>query len=236
MKIGMIGGFGPEATLLYYKEIIRLYRAETGGLSCPEIIIYSADIEKLFSLVQREKLEELADWLLQMTLSLKNAGADFVAISANTPHVVFQEVQSRSPLPLISIVTTAARAAKNLELKKVGLLGTIFTMKSSFFQSEFLKHGIEVVVPSLPDQEYIQGQLVKEVEYGIVTEPTKSGFLRIVEKMKEGHGIQGLILGCTELPLVLSEEHFGLKFLDTTALHAAEIVAYCLTGQTLNQA
>lgn len=226
--IGMIGGLGPEATLDYYKRIIEATRTE-GTLATPELVIYSVSLEEVLGLVGRQEWSHLIYLLVTKIKSLKAAGADFAFISANTPHIVFDEVQAKSPLPLISIVTATLEKTKELGLKKVGLLGTKFTMQHNFFAPQFAGQGIEVVVPSEADQEYIHDKLVQEIEIGIFTDQTRKGLEAIIERMRASDGIDGVILGCTELPLILTEET-TLPFLNTTAIHVEKIVSYMRTG------
>lgn len=228
-KIGIIGGLGPEATADYYQRIVKFFHEHNQSLSTPEMIIYSVDIAELFKLVADQQWDALAKWLTSKIVALKNAGADFAVISANTPHIVFDQVQKQSPLPLISIVEATLEAAKLARLKTVGLLGTQFTMQSNFFGDRFTSEGISVVVPDNHQQQYIQDKLVHEIELGIFNEATRHEFLAIIKDMKKCHNIDAVILGCTELPLILKEgDDSDVPFLNTTAIHVAAICQRCL--------
>ena len=226
-RIGMIGGFGPEATLDYYKRIVEEYKSQTNGLY-PDIVIYSMDISKLFKLIELKQWNELVDWLVEGLQVLKRAGSDFGFISANTPHIVFDQVKQQSPLPLVSIVEAASDYSLSLNLKKLGLLGTKFTMSNSFFKKVFQENEIGVEVPRESDQNYIQEKYVTELENGVFKEETRKELLRIVRGMKDEKGIDGVVLGCTELPLILTKDEYGLPFLNTTKIHVDKIVQYSL--------
>lgn len=223
--IGIIGGIGPESTVDYYKRIIEALRSE-GSLAAPEIIIFSVNLEEVLELVSRQEWNRLVFLLVAKIKALHRAGADFAVISANTPHIVFDEVQAKSPIPLLSIVTAARDKADGLGLKRVGLLGTKFTMQSNFFAPPFTALGISVVVPSTADQEYIHGKLMSEIERGIFTDETRAGLLSVIKRMIVSDGIDGVILGCTELPLILEKDEFGIPFLNTTAIHVESIVTW----------
>lgn len=227
--IGIIGGIGPESTVDYYKRIIEAYRIE-GSLAAPEIIIYSIDLQEALELVAGQQWGRLVYLLVAKIKALHRAGADVAVISANTAHIVFDEVQAKSPIPLLSIVTATCDHADRLGLKRPGLLGTKFTMQSSFFASPFAARGIPVVVPSAADQEYINEKLMSEIELGVFTDETRAGLLAVIKRMIDSSGIDGVILGCTELPLILKKDEFGIPFLNTTAIHVESIVTWCANG------
>jgi len=227
-KIGMIGGFGPEATLDYYRLMIDYYRKQQGEESLPEIIIHSMDMYTLLILVGQKRWEDVIGYLLKGIDTLYKAGADFGIISANTPHIVFDQLNSASPIPLISIVEETSKKAKEMGLKRIGLLGTSFTMQANFFQEVFAINHISIVVPRQEEQDYIQNKLMTEIELGQFREETRNGLLTIVERMVNEELIQGLILGCTELPLILTKDEFGIPFLNTTKIHVESAIRYCL--------
>ncbi|MDD2582882.1 MAG: amino acid racemase [Desulfuromonadaceae bacterium] len=227
-KIGIIGGLGPEATVDYYKRIMDFFHEHNQSLSTPEIIIYSVDIAELFELVTEQRWDALAKWLINKVVALENAGADFAVISANTPHIVFDQVQAQSPLPLISIVEATLEATKLAGFKTVGLLGTQFTMQSNFFGDRFANENITVVVPDDHEQQYIQDKLVTEIELGIFNEATRQELLSIITRTKNRNNIDAVILGCTELPLILNESASEVPLLNTTAIHVAAICEHCM--------
>lgn len=229
-KIGMIGGFGPESTLDYYRLLMDQYRLFQGEGSLPEIFIYSMDIYTLLNMVGQKQWDDLTEYLLKGITAINKGGADFGFISANTPHIVFNRLEALSPIPLISIVEETSKKAKEIGLQKVGLLGTSFTMQSRFFQEVCVNDNISIVVPQEQEQDYIQHKLMTEIELGEFQEVTRKGLLAIVKRMIDENSIEGLILGCTELPLILTKDEFGIPFLNTTKIHVESIIRYCLTG------
>jgi aspartate racemase len=227
-KIGMIGGFGPESTLDYYRMLIETYREKVDKNSYPEIIIYSLDINKLLDMVAEKQWDELVEWLSNAIKALFHAGADFAFISANTPHIVFDRVKQLSPIPLISIIEEAGNKTLSLGIEKVGLLGTLFTMQNKFYQEVFDRKNIEIVVPDEDEQHYIHNKLMTEIEIGIFKDETREGLLKIIKRMKSEEGIKGVILGCTELPLILTKDEFDIPFINPTISHVESILKYCV--------
>jgi aspartate racemase len=226
--IGIIGGIGPESTLDYYREIISAFKASHGNLEYPEIVIYSLNLSEILPLVNEKNWSRLAEVLLKKIDALHLAGAQFAAIASNTPHIIFQDLQSRSPIPLISIVEATCAKAKQMGLQHAGLMGTKFVMESNSYQKLFHPEGISIVLPSEEEQQFIHRKLFTEIELGIFKDATRDALLAIVQRMFEAESIDSLILGCTELPLILTDSAFGIPFLNTTAIHCERIVSYCL--------
>src|SRR5437016_460361 len=226
MKIlGIIGGLGPESTVDYYQRIIALYRERTGDGSYPEFIINSVDLKKGLDFMDANDLTGMADYLLQGVGKLARAGADFGLISANTPHIVFEEVASKSPIPLISIVEATCAAAKARKLKRLALLGTRYTMQGTFYPKVFSREGVELVQPDPQDQDYMHDKYLNELVSGKFLPETRAGLLAIVDRMKAKSDIDGVILAGTELPLILRDEvHDGIPLLDTTKIHCQAAV------------
>ncbi len=229
-RIGIIGGMGPESTVDYYKLIIGAFKGQGPSFDYPEIIIYSAKLSEFMELLEARKWGQLADWLLDMVRALARAGAEFAAIGSNTPHVVFDRVSSRSPLPMLSIVEATCARAQAMGLKRLGLLGTGFTMGSDYYQKAFRAKGMSLVVPEEPDRKLINDRLFSEIELGIIKDSTRQELLSIVERMIEKHSIDSIVLGCTELPLILDRSDYAVPFLNTTAIHAESIAKYCRGG------
>lgn len=229
-RIGMIGGVGPESTVDYYQRIIKLYRQKVNDDSYPELIINSINMAAMLKMIADKDWDNLIDMLGNAINSLSKAGADFAFLSANTPHIVFEQVQKAVPIPLISIVEATRKKAESLGLKKVGLLGTLFTMESDFYQTEFDKSGIELAVPTAQEQPYIHQKLMTEIEQGIFLDSTREGLLKIVKRMIVEDSIEGVVLGCTEIPLILTKDEFGIPFLNTTQIHVDRILDACLNG------
>lgn len=231
-RIGIIGGIGPESTVDYYKRIIGAFHEKQADSGYPEIIIYSADLSSLMKILEANDWGGLTDWLLEKVVSLHKAGAEFAVIGSNTPHIVFDDVSSKSPIPMLSIVEETRKNAQKRGFKRLGLLGTRFTMESDFFKKPFEDNEMTVVVPEKEDQELIHHRLFSEIELGIIKDSTRDELLNIVKKMIERHSIDALILGCTELPLILNKDEFGIPFLNTTAIHSESIVNFCIGEKT----
>jgi aspartate racemase len=230
--VGMIGGIGPESTVEYYRLLIAAYRERKGDGSYPRIIINSIDLQKLVDLVTANELAELTDYLTVEVLKLAGAGADFAILAANTPHIVFAELRRRAALPLFSIVEAACDAARALRLQRLGLFGTRFTMRAGFYQELFSEAGIALVTPDDAEQDYIHDKYMNELLKGLFLAGTRERLLGIGERLKEREGIEGLILGGTELPLILREtdaEELGIPFLDTTRIHVESIIPHLLS-------
>lgn len=227
-RIGIIGGLGPESTIDYYKEITAAFNTKHPEPAYPEIIVYSANINELMGFVYAKKWSELSGWLLSKIISLQLAGADFAAIASNTPHIVFDEIRSKSPIPLLSIVEETFKKAQEMRLKNIGLVGTRLTMESDFYKKPFVSGGMSIVVPSEKERQTIHNKLFSEIELGIIKDSTREELLLIVKRMVEEDQIDSLILGCTELPLILTESRYGIPFLNTSAIHCEGIITYCI--------
>lgn len=228
---GIIGGIAPESTVEYYRLAVRLYRERTRDDSYPPILINSIDLTKMLGLIGMGQLPEVTDYLLGEIDRLARAGADFAALASNTPHIVFGALRDRSSIPLLSIVDATCQAAAARSLRRVGLFGTRFTMQASFYSEGLGREGIDVVVPSLEEQDFIHEKYMGELVKGVFRPETRERLLAIVERLRARAGIDGLILGGTELPLLLREEErrAGIPLLDTTRIHVEEIVATVCT-------
>jgi aspartate racemase len=227
--LGIIGGVGPESTMDYYRSIIALYRERKGDGTYPQFIINSIDLKKELDLLTASDLTGMTQFLLDEIRKLAGAGADFGLIASNTPHLVFDDLQRQSPIPLISIVESTCAAAKAMKLSRPALFGARFTMQARFYLNVFSPHGIKIVVPEAKDQDYIHDKYMNELVNGIFRPETRDGLLAIVDRMKEKEKIDGVILGGTELPLILRESgHNGLPFLNTTKIHVEAAVAEML--------
>ena len=224
--LGIIGGLGPESTLEYYRLLFEAYRSRVHDGSAPLIVVNSIEMKKLVDWVSAEAYAEMVDYLVAEIERLARAGADFAIISANTPHIVFDQIRERSPIPLISIIEATARAAKRQKLARPALFGTRFTMRGSFYPKVFEREGISLVVPDSTEQNYIHDKYMNELVRVILLPETREGLLSLVSRMQQRDGIQGLILGGTELPLILREpSHAGIPLLNTTKIHVRAMVA-----------
>ncbi|PYL87093.1 MAG: aspartate racemase [Verrucomicrobia bacterium] len=228
--LGIIGGMGPESTIEYYRAIIALYHERKPDGSYPQLIINSVDLKKGMDFMAANDLPGAAKHLLEEIRKLARAGADFGLIAANTPHIVFDDVASKSPIPLISIVEVTCVAAKARGLKRLGLFGTRFTMQGNFYRKVFSCEGIELIVRDPDDQEYIHDKYLNELVPGNFLPETRAGLLAIVDRLKNKIDIDGVILAGTELPLILRDAtHNGVPFLSTMRIHAEAAVTEMLS-------
>lgn len=223
-KLGLVGGTGPESTVPYYQGIVYGVQEKIGKKFFPSLTIESINVFDVLQLCSEEKYDELTDYLMTAINNLINSGADFIALSANTSHIVFDKLQEKSTVPLVSIVEATKDEALRLNKHKLGLLGTIFTMTGDFFKKPFNDSNIEIIVPNADEIEYINHKISTELELGIVKEETQKNFCKIIERMKNDNGIEAIILGCTELPLVLNDEVSPVQCLDTMKIHINTLI------------
>ncbi len=223
-KIGLVGGTGPESTIMYYKELNSKIDEATGCKTMPELSIESVNFRKAWELVATKQTEKLADYLSEKVNLLAESGAEVIALTAATMHMVFDEVESKTNVSLVSIPKAVCDNAVKKGYKKVGLLGTIFTMEQDFMKKDLLRAGIDVIVPDKADRELIAKRILEELEVGIVKESTLKEFNEVIQKMQEMYGIEAVVLGCTELPLILNDENCVLPCLDSVAIHIEQLI------------
>lgn len=231
-RLGIVGGIAPESTIEYYRHIVAAYRARRPDGSYPFLVIDSIDLKRLLDLAGAGDLAKLTDYLLDSVGRLARAGADFGLLASNTPHLVFDAVAGRSPIPLVSIVETAAREAKSLGWKRAALFGTRFTMRADFYPRVFAREGIAIVLPGDADLERIHEKYMAELVEGVFLPATREEMLAVVERMRRKEGIDGVVLGGTELPLLLNRGTAAstVPLLDTSRVHAERAVAEMLAG------
>jgi aspartate racemase len=222
--IGIIGGIGPESTVDYYHLLLEAYREQREDDYQPQIVINSVDMRRLIRVMNAGNLPQLADWFSHEISVLAAAGAEIGIIGSNTPHIVFDELRRRSKLPLVSIVEATRDAAAAKHLKRLGLFGSGFTMKASFYPEIFAKKKIDVVVPSATEQAWIHEHYMGELANGIFKPETRDRMVEIACRMKQDHRIEALILGGTELPLLLRDTDCGMPLLDTTKIHVEAVM------------
>jgi aspartate racemase len=221
--LGIVGGLGPESTIDYYRRILEEWKRDNPG-SSPSIIIDSLDVDRGLRLVEHDR-PALVEYLATSLRRLGAAGADVAAIAANTPHVVFDDLVARSPIPIVSIVEACADEAQRRDLRRLGLLGTRFTMEGSFYPTVFARRGIATVPPNDEERAWIHDCYVGQLLKGEFRDETRDGVRSVVRRLREEENIDGVILGGTELTLLLSEPVVaGIPALDTTALHVDTIV------------
>ena len=222
-RVGIVGGIGPESTIDYYRRIFAAWE-KVDPTTAPLIVIDSVDVQIGLRLAAEDHLA-VVEYLLASVHRLAAAGADFVAITANTPHIVFDDLARRSPVALLSIVEVCAAEANRRGYRRLALLGTRFTMDASFYPTVFARHGITVIPPDGADRAWVHERYIGELLRGDFRVETRQGFIALVERMHATHGLDGVILGGTELPLLLdAPDVAGLPVLDTTDLHVNAIV------------
>ncbi len=224
--VGIIGGIGPESTIEYYRLIIASYREQKQDRTYPSIIINSINLKKMLDLIEANKLPEVTEYLVREVRKIATAGADFGVLAAGTPHIVFDEVLRQSPIPLLSMVEATCDAASSLGLKRIGLFGTGFTMRGRFYPEVFSKRGMTLVVPQPSEQDYIHDKYFNELVKGIVLPQTRDRLIGIIDGMRTRDAIEGIILGGTELSLIMRDGATGgIPLLDATQIHVKAIIA-----------
>jgi len=225
-RIGLAGGMTPEATKLYYETIIDLGRAITEDPLCnPVVLIYSINLSEMVRLQNEGKDDKVVDLLSGVLTKLQQAGAEVGALTANTPHIHFDAVAARTTLPLISILDSTFAEARRLRCRRALLLGTAITMDSRMYPERFDAGGIEILVPDQEERQFISRSIYEELSLGRVSEGTRQSYLRICHRHIERGGVDAVILGCTEIPLVLAEGDLPVPLIDTARVHARAIFA-----------
>ena len=221
--MGLVGGLGPEATLDYYRRLVYGWRRED-PLSSPSIVIDSVDDKVALRLAEHDR-PALTEYVLESLHRLHGAGVHFGAITSNTTHLVFDRVAPRSPMPLISIVEVCMAEARRLGLRRLAIFGTRFVMEARLYPAAAKPHGIEIVVPAERDRAWLHERYVGELVKGEFRDDTKRRVIAMAERLRDSKGIDGVILGGTELPLLMRGPTIaGLPVLDTTGLHVAAIL------------
>jgi aspartate racemase len=221
--VGLVGGLGPESTIDYYRRILDAWRRHDPSTS-PSIVIDSLDVQRALRLVASDRVA-LIDYLFDSVRRLAGAHVDFVAMTANTPHIVFDELAARSSVPLLSIVEVCAAEARRRGLRRLALMGTRFTMEAPFYSEVFARYDIAVVAPNDDERPWLHERYVGELLKGDFRDDTRAGVIALIERLRDDENIDGVIFGGTELPLLLRADVVaGLPTLDTTALHVEAIV------------
>jgi aspartate racemase len=222
--IGLVGGISWVSTMDYYKFINEETNKRLGGLNFSECVIYSLN----FGDVQERSWEHSFGLLLNACQHLKRSGVEAIVLCANTAHLFADELQDQIQLPIIHIGTETARVVKQQGLVNVGLLGTKFTMEMEFYRKKLNDNGLHVLVPEKQEtRDYIQFTVKEELGRGIINPDTKKNYISIVNELV-GCGAEGIILGCTEIPMLISQDDFSIPVFDTTQIHSKAIVEYAL--------
>lgn len=223
-KVGLIGGIGPESTVPYYLDIVYGIQKRVGRPYFPELVIESLSVFRVLEYCRQNDRQGLADYMVQGIRHLAAAGADFAVMTGNTPHMVFDEIAARSPIPLLSIVEASASEAARCGYHRLGLLGTGATMRGTWFQKPFEKAGMDMIVPQEAEIAYIADKIENEIEYGKVTDEVRARMQAIVDRLIQEEHIDALVLGCTELPLVFQDMTLPVPVLDTRQIHIQAIM------------
>lgn len=227
-KIGLVGGTGPESTVLYYKELNTKIDEASGGKNMPELSIESVNFRKVWEWVSSGQQEALVEYLSEKVNCLVKGGAEIITLTAVTMHLVIDEIESNTKVSLVSIPKAVSEEAVERGYKKVGLLGTIFTMEQDFMKKDLRDSGIDVIVPDEAERKLIARKIFEELEFGIVKESTLREFNAIIRRMQVEQGIEAVVLGCTELPLLLKDENCPLPCLDSIEIHIKKLVNMAL--------
>ena len=223
-KIGLVGGTGPESTLMYYKELNTRIDRMTGGAEMPDVAIESVNFHRAWGYVEAGQYGLLADYLAEKVDSLRQGGAEVISLTAGTMHIVLGELLRKTGVPLVSIPKAVCREALEKGYRKIGLLGTLFTMEQDYMKTDFREAGIEVAVPEKADRELVAKRILEELENGIVKESTLEEFQEIIHGMRKKDGIEAVVLGCTELPLILNPGNCPVPCLDSVEIHINELI------------
>ena len=226
-RIGLIGGLSPESTVHYYQILCREHNRQFGGLNFPEISLESLNLQRLVTLFEKNDWDGVAAILLTALDRLKNAGADFAAILANTPHNAYDRIRDVAPLEILTIMDATAEALKRDRRRKVALLGTKATMEFGFFQKQFTAVGIETCVPESLRRQELDRIIWEELSHGTIRPFSRDAAKTMITEL-ERQGVEAVILGCTELCLLIKEADTVLPLYDTTRIHAEAILEFAL--------
>lgn len=226
-RIGILGGMSPESTVEYYQYITRTYTKRYGDYGYPEVIVYSVSFQPYVDWPNQGRWDLVAQGLSEGARHLQAAGADFIVIATNTMHLVLDQVRASVSIPVLNLLDAVGNEARSQGLDVVGLLGTQFTMEKTFYQDALLQMGIRVIVPEQPDRVYVNRVIYEELVAGQIREASRQRFVQVIQRLAE-RGAQGVILGCTEIPLLVSEDDVGVPLLDTTVIHAEAALAEAL--------
>lgn len=226
-RIGLLGGMSPESTVEYYRHITRAYTARYGDHGYPETIIYSVSFQPYVDWPNHDRWDLVAAGLCEAARRLEAAGADFLAIATNTMHIVLDEVRSAVRIPVLSLLDAVADAIAQRGLSAVGLMGTRFTMEKAFYRDALAHRSLTVLVPPAGDRDTINRIIYDELVVGQVRAESREAFLRIIDRLR-ARGAEGVILGCTEIPLLVSQESAPLPLFDSTAIHADAILNWAV--------
>ena len=225
--IGLIGGMSWESTVTYYQVINRVVKEELGGLHSAKCILFSVDFHEIEECQSSGDWERSARILIAAAQSLERAGADFIVICTNTMHKVSDDIEKEISIPILHIAEMTAQELKENNIKRIALLGTKYTMEQDFYKSKLISRGIDVYIPDVNDRIIINNTIYNELCRGIVSEKSKEKFMDIIDEIVY-MGAQGVILGCTEIGLLIQQKDTSVQVFDTTMIHAKKAALYSL--------
>lgn len=226
--IGLIGGMSWESSLEYYKIMNEAVRESLGGFHSAKCIMYSVDFAAIEKYQHEGKWDEAAELLIDIAQKLERCGADLLVICANTMHKLAETVQKSIKIPLLHIADVTAEKIKDKGIKRLGLLGTRFTMEEDFYKGRLIrKHGLTIIIPDKTDRQLIHDVLYGDIQMGKIEQRSRDIFKKIIGKLAD-KGAEGIILGCTEIPLYVKQEDFDIPLFDTTMIHARAAVDFAL--------
>ncbi len=223
-KIGLVGGTGPESTAMYYKELNAQIDKLTNGEDMPDLAIESVNFRQVWRYVSNQEYKKLADYLSEKIKALVAGGSEIVSLTAGTMHVVIDDLEKSTGTELVSIPKAVCEEIVRKGYKKVGLLGTIITMEMDYMKKDIVQAGIEVCIPDKTDRNLIAKRIYEELEIGVIKESTLNEFNAIIKKMKDEQHAEAVILGCTELPLLLNDKNCVLPCLDSVRIHIQKLI------------
>lgn len=226
-RIGILGGMSPESTIEYYQYMVHRYFERFGDHRYPEILIYSVHSQDYYDWPFQARWDLIAEGLSAAGRKLIDAGADFLIISTNLMHIVFDQVKENTGAPMVSLLDVVAEAILAKGFRTVGLLGAKFTMEHGYYQNGMVKKGIEVIIPEERDREYVSKVIYEELIAGKFLDESRAGYIDVIKRLVD-RGAEGVILGCTEIPLLVSESDAGLPLFDTTRIHAEAALNYAV--------
>ena len=226
--LGLIGGTTWVSTVDYYRLINQQVNQKLGGLSSAKILLYSVNFAEFNPPTDPKEWGELKKKFSNISQTLEKAGADCIVFCANTPHIIADEIQRLINVPIINIAEETAKVVAKQNFKKVGLLGTRITMEQSFYKNKFSKFGIETVIPDFDERKFIHSSILDEMALEIFKAETKQRYIEIINKLIAG-GVEGIVLGCTEIPILIKQEDCTVPLFDTTLIHASAIVDFALS-------
>ncbi|WP_336002327.1 aspartate/glutamate racemase family protein [Acinetobacter pittii] len=225
--IGLLGGMSWESTALYYQQINKMIQRKLGKLHSAKVIINSVDFEEIAALQAKGLWQEAGTYLAEQALNLEKAGADCILVCTNTMHKVAAQIEESITVPFLHIADATAKEILNQNITKVALLGTAFTMEQDFYKARLRDHGIDVIIPNEADRKIVHRIIYEELCLGVINPDSQQQYIAIVERLI-AEGAQGIVLGCTEICMLIGELKFSVPLFDTTTIHAKEAVSFAL--------